>query len=166
MTRSFWAPAVIAVVAGLLLLLSAAAGWVDGVDARDVGGIVVREPTSESGTVFAPTGVVFGLAALLGGVVLGILKGRGRRITGLVVATLGAATAAVVVLGLLDATRADGALTPAPFFALLSAVAVAGAGLLASRGPAGPPGASRYRVEGEQPADDEWSLAAGDDPQD
>ena len=163
MSRSFWAPPVFAVVAGLLLLLASAAGWVDAVDARDVGGIVVREPTSQSGTTFAPSGVVFGLAALLGGVVLGLVRGRARRVAGWVVGVIGAGAAAAVIRGLLEAGRAEGTLTPAPVFALLSAVVVAAAGLLAWRGPAGPPDASRYRVEGEQPADDEWSAAVDDD---
>ena len=165
MTRSFWAPAALAVGAGLLLLLTAAAGWVDGVDARDVGGVVVREPTSSSGTQFAPSGVVFGLVALLGGVGLGFVRGTPRRITGGAVALTGVAAIAVLAVGVTRATAAEGTLTPAPMFALVCAAAVAVAGWLALRGPGRPPAASRYRVEGEQPGDDEWSLAADDEPQ-
>lgn len=159
MTRSFWAPAAIAIVAGLLLLLSSAAGWVDGVDARDVGGVVVSEPTSTSGTQFAPTGVVAGLAALLGGVVLAIVRGPGRRIAGIAVGAIGIAGVVALALGISRAAAADGALTPAPALALLCAVGVALSGLVALRGPGRPPVTSRYRVEGERPLDDEWSLA-------
>lgn len=165
MRGSFWAPAAIAVVAGLLLLLTSAAGWVDGVDARDVGGVVVREPTSTSGTQFAPSGVVFGLVALVGGVVLGVFRGGTRRIAGLVVALTGMAAVVVLAAGVAKASGAEGSLTPAPAFAMACAVALVFAGWLALRGPGTPPVASRYRVEGEQPGDDEWSLAAEDEPQ-
>jgi hypothetical protein len=166
MTRSFWAPAVVAVVAGLLLLLSSAAGWVDGVDARDVGGVVVREPTSTSGTQFAPSGVVVGLVALLAGVALGFLRNTARRVGGAVVALTGILAIVVIVGGLVRASDAEGTMTPAPFLALVCAVAIIAAGLIALRGPGRPPAASRYRVEGERPEDDEWSLAAGDEPAD
>lgn len=165
MRRSFWAPAAIAVGAGLLLLLTSAAGWVDGVDARDIGGVVVREPTSTSGTQFAPSGVVFGLVALAGGVALGFIRGGARRIVGVVVALSGMAAVVVLAAGVAKAAGAKGSLTPAPAFAVACAVAVTFAGWLALRGPGTPPVASRYRVEQEQPGDDEWSLATEDDPQ-
>lgn len=166
MTRSFWAPATIAVVAGLLLLLSAAAGWVDGVDARDVGGVVVREATSTSGTQFAPAGVVVGLAALLGGVALALARGRAHRLVGAAVALLGIAGAVALAAGIARATSAEGQLTPAPAFAVVCTAGVALAGWLAVRGPQRPPAASRYRVEGEQSLDDEWSLASEDNAPD
>lgn len=165
MTRSFWAPAALAVAAGLLLLLAAAAGWVDGVDARDIGGVVVREPTSTSGTQFAPNGVVAGLAALLGGVMLAVVRGRARRIAGVAVGLVGAAGLTALGIGIMRASGADGQLTPAPAFAVVCALGVVLAGWLALRGPQHPPAASRYRVEAERPADDEWSLASEDDPQ-
>lgn len=163
MTGSFWAAPALAVVAGLLLLLSSAAGWVDGVDARDVGGVVVREPTSTSGTVFAPTGVAFGLGGLLGGVLLGVLRAAPRRAAGAGLTVGALAALGLLAVGLGRANGADGAVTPAPLFALASAVGLAGAGWFAVRGPARPPVASRYRVEGEQPADDEWSTAVEGD---
>ncbi|HVM21008.1 MAG TPA: hypothetical protein VM307_13700, partial [Egibacteraceae bacterium] len=57
----------------------------------------------------------------------------------------------------------DGDLTVAPLFALTAAAAVVLAGAAAARGAAAPPDASRYRTGDEQPGDDEWTLASGDD---
>jgi len=158
-TRSFWAAAALAIVAGLVLLVAAAGGWVSGEEARDMGGVVVTEPTSTPGTRFAPTAVVFGLAGLAGGVLLGVLRGMPRRLAGAVVGLTGLGAVAVVVVGLGRAAGADGILGPAPYAAVAGAVGIAVAGALALRGPARPPARSRYRVEGEQAEDDEWDLA-------
>lgn len=163
MTRSFWAAPAVATVAGLVLLLAAAGAWVAGEDARDVGGVLVTEPIALSGTQFAPTAVVFGLAGLLQGVALGAARGAPRRIVaGLLGAT---AVGAIVVLGvgISRALRADGVLTPAPYFALAAAGALLVAGVAAFRSPGRPPDRSRYRVADERAADDEWTLAANED---
>jgi hypothetical protein len=162
-TRSFWAGPVVALLSGLVLLTAGAAGWVSGVDTRDVGGVVLREPTATSGTVFAPLAVAFGLAGLLGGAVLGFVRARPRRILGAVVALAGIGAVAVVAAGVVTASRADGQLTPAPFLALAAAVGLAVGGGAAVSGVRRPPQASRYRVPDERSEDDEWSLAARED---
>jgi len=164
MTRSFWFPAVLVIVAGLVLLLASAAGWVAVEDARTVGDVVVTEPRSVSGTVYAPTAVVFGLVALLAGCLLGVVRGPARRFIGGACALAGVAGLAVVVQGLSRAGAAEGSVTPAPTFAAIGAVAVTlGAGL-AARGPSRPPEASRYRVESERPEDEEWTVASEESP--
>ena len=165
MTRSFWAAPAVATVAGLVLLLAAAAGWVSGEDARDVGGVLVTEPVTISGTQFAPTAVVFGLAGLLGGIALGVLRGAVRRGAAGLVALLAVAAFAVLAVGITRALRAEGTLTPVPFLALAAAAGLLVAGVAAVRAPARPPQRSRYRVEGEHAADDEWTLAGDDQSQ-
>lgn len=164
MTHNFWAAPAVALLAGLVLLGAGAAEWVAGTATRDIGGVVVREQTGASGTTFAPLAVAFGLGGLFGGALLAVTRSGLRRMLGGVVAAAGAGGLAVVVAGTLEASAAEGRLTPAPFFAMTAAAAVAVAGVAALRGlrPA-PPAASRYRVEDERPADDEWTLAAGED---
>ena len=164
MTRSFWFPAVLVIVAGLVLLLASAAAWVAVQDARTVGDVVVTEPRSVSGTVYAPTAVVFGLGSLLGGCVLGVVRGGLRRVIGSVCAVSGVAGLAVVVQGFVRAGAAEGSVTPAPTFAALGAVAVVVGAGLAARGPSRPPQASRYRVEAERPEDEEWDVASEETP--
>lgn len=165
MNRSFWTAPSLAVIGGLALLLAAGAGWVAGVDSREVSGVVLDEPTTTSGTAFAPAAVVAGLVGLGGGALLGVLRGASRRGAGLVVSAAGLFGLVVVARGLLEASQADGAMTPAPFFAAAAAVALVAAGASGARGPARPPVASRYRVSEERPADDEWSLAADEETQ-
>lgn len=160
MRRSFWAPPVVATLSGLVLLLAAAGAWVAGQDARDMGGVLVTEPVATSGTRFAPTAVVLGLAGLLTGVALGAVRGAARRWVGVVVAVIGIGTVAVLVVGVSRALADEGALTPAPYFAITAAGALLVAGLGAFRGPDRPPDRSRYRVASEQSGDDEWSLAS------
>lgn len=152
-----------AMIAGLALLLAAAAAWVSGVDSREISGVVLNEPTATSGTVFAPSAVVAGLVGLAGGALLGVLRATPRRGAGILVVVAGLFGLAVVVRGLLEASRAEGSVTPAPFFAAAAAVALIVAGALGARGPARPPDASRYRVSSEKAADDEWSLAADEE---
>jgi hypothetical protein len=161
-TRSFWAAPAVATVAGLVLLLAAAGAWVAGEDARDVGGVVVTEPVSISGTQFAPTAVVFGLAGLFGGIALGLLRGAARRVAAALVSLTAVTAVVVLAVGLGRAMEADGALTPAPWFALAAALGLLVAGGAALRAPRRPPDRSRYRVEAERAEDDEWTLAAGD----
>lgn len=163
MTRSFWAAPGVATIAGLVLLLAAAGAWVAGEDVREIGEVLVTEPVAMSGTQFAPTAVVFGLAGLLGGVVLGLTRGAARRVVaGLTVATAAGAIA-VLALGLGRALQADGAVTPAPYFALAAAFALLVAGIAGVRGPQRPPDRSRYRVAEEHAVDDEWGLASAED---
>ena len=162
MTRSFWLPPALAIVAALVLMLAVAGGWSDVTEQRDVGGVDVTERSSVSGTTFSPAGVPLALAAFAGGVVLAAVRGRARKAVGVATALLGIACAVVVVIGLAEllAPTQQGTSTPGPFLALLAAVAVAAAGALAWRGPGRPPPASRYRVEAEKAPDDEWALAA------
>ena len=162
MSRSFWAPAVVVIVSGLILLLASAAGWVDAEDARTVGGVVVTEPRSLSGTTFAPMAVVFGLAGLVTGVLLAIVRGSARKAVAILAVVLGIVGSAVVAGGSARARDAQGAVTPAPFFATLAVISVGMGGVLALRAPARPPETSRYRVESERPEDDEWTVASGD----
>lgn len=162
MTRGFWTAPVLVAVAGIVLLLAGGAGWVSGTDSREIGGVVVDEPVDRPGTEYAPVVVVFGLVGLLGGAALAAVRGRGRRILGAVVAVTGLVATGLVGLGIAGASAAAGGLTPAPLLSLVAAAALAAGGLLAVRGPARPPGASRYRVEQELAADDEWDLAADD----
>jgi hypothetical protein len=154
----------VAIVAGLVLLLAGGGAWVSSVDRRSVGGVVVAEPEDTPGTAYAPLAVVLGLGAVAGGVALAGSRGRVRRVTGVVVALVGVVALAVVAEGLLDARTAEGRLTPAPFFALVAGVALAVAGVAAVRGHDRPPRASQYRVAAERAGDDEWSLAADEEP--
>ena len=163
MTRSFWAAPAVATVGGLVLLLAAAAAWIVGEDARDVGGVLVTEPIALSGTQFAPTAVVFGLAGLVQGVVLGVARGAVRRTAAAFLVATAIAAVAVLGIGISRAVAAEGALTPAPFFAVAAAGALLVAGVAAFRVPARPPDRSRYRVAEERAADDEWTLAADED---
>ena len=163
MTRTFWFAPVLALLCGLVLLAAGAAEWVTGTASRDIGGVVVREQTGSPGTMFAPLAVAFGLSGMFAGALLAVTRSRARRVVGAVVAAAGAGAVAVVIAGALEAGRAQGQLTPSPFFALAAAGGICGAGLAALRALRAPPAASRYRVEGEQPVDDEWSLAARDD---
>jgi hypothetical protein len=161
MTRSFWAAPAVATIAGLVLLLAAAAAWIAGEDAREVGGVLVTEPVATSGTQFAPTAVVFGLAGLLGGVGLGALRGPARRVAGVGVAGVALGSIAVLAVGIGRAMDAEGVLTPAPYFALAAAAGLLVSGVAALRAPARPPDRSRYRVGEEHAGDDEWTLAGG-----
>ena len=162
MKGSFWAPPVIVIVAGLLLLLAGAGAWVATVEERSVGGVVVTEPADLAGTQFSPGVVVAGLAALAAGVALTLIRGSARRAVAAATALIGLVSIALVVVGIVAAGQAGGRITPAPFFAAIAAAAIAAGGGAAFRGPARPPVASRYRVAEEQSADDEWSLAAED----
>lgn len=165
MTRSFWAAPAVATIAGLVLLLAAAAAWVAGEDAREIGGVVVTEPVATSGTQFAPTAVVFGLVGLLGGVALGAVRGTARRVVGLILAATAAGAVAVLAVGVRRALGDEGVLTPAPYFALAAAGGLLVAGVATLRGPQRPPDRSPYRVAEERSGDDEWNLAGGaDDP--
>lgn len=162
--KGYWAPALLGVLGGLVLLVAAAAGWVDTVAERDVGGVTVTEPESTSGTVYAPVAVALGLGGLVGGAVLAVLRGKGRRIAGVAVAGIGTGGLIAVGLGIARASAVEGRITPAPFLALVAATALVAAGVAAARGAARPPAASRYRVADERSTDDEWTLAARDDP--
>ena len=162
MTRSFWVPPVVVIVAALVLLLTGAAAWVATTEERSVGEVVVTEPDDISGTQFAPEAVVAGLAGLVAGVALALVRGKARRVVAAATAVIGVVGVAVVAVGLFSAAQSGGRLTPAPLFAVVAALAVAAGGSAALRGPARPPIASRYRVAEEQSGDDEWSLASGD----
>src|SRR5687768_8196328 len=153
-------PPVLGMVAGLVLLLGSAAGWVDVVEKRDVGGVTVAEPSSVSGTTYAPAAVAIGLGVVVAGALLAVARGELRRLVALILICAGPGALIVLLLGLTRALADDGTLTPAPFLASAAGVAILFAGLSAGFGPRRPPPASRYRVEGEQPGDDEWTLAA------
>ena len=162
MRKSFWLPPVLGMVAGLVLLLASAGGWVDVVEERDVGGVAVTEPRSVPGTTYAPAAVAIGLGVVAAGALLAVARGALRRLLGMMLLCAGPGALVVLLLGLTRAMAAEGALTPAPFLAAAAGVAVLCAGLSAAFGPRRPPPKSRYRVESEQPGDDEWTLAAGD----
>lgn len=160
MTRRFWLAPTLAVVGGLVLMAATAAPWVVEVATREIGGVALDEATSTSGLQFAAAAVGLGLAALVAGGLLGVLRGMSRRIGGLAAFGLGVAGAVVVVRGMVLATQADGALTAAPWTAAVGAVTVAAAGVLAAVRTSAPPVASPYRVGDERATDDEWTLAA------
>ena len=160
--KSFWGPPVLAMVAGLVLLVGTAAGWVDVIEEREIGGVTIAEPASVSGTSYAPAAVAIGLGVVVAGALLAVVRGRARRVAGALLAGIGIGALVIVGLGLANASAAGGTVTASPFFALLAGVVVLGAGLAAVRGPARPLAASRYRVESEQSVDDEWTLAAGE----
>lgn len=164
--KSFWTPPVLGMVAGLVLLLGSAAGWVDIVEERDVGGLTVSEPQSVSGTTYAPVAVAIGLGVVVAGALLAVVRGRARRVLGALLTGIGVGALATVGLGLANASAAGGTVTATPFFALAAGAVVLVAGIAAVRGPTRPPAASRYRVEGEQSVDDEWTLAVEDETQD
>ena len=163
MTRSFWAPAVLAIAAGLVLLLATAAPWISGTDERSVGGVVVAEPTATPGTAYAPAAMALGAAGLVLGIGLTLLRGGPRRVVAALVGGAGMGAVVAVVAGLAAAARAAGTVTPSPVFAAVAAAALFAAGWVGWRGPGPPPRASRYRVADERAGDDEWSLAADDD---
>lgn len=163
MSRSFWMPPVVAIVAGLVLLLAGAAPWVTTTVERSVGGVVLTEPDDTPGTDFAPGAVAAGLAGLVLGIGLAAVRGRLRRVVGVVLGAAGVVGAVLVAAGVAHAIDGGGRITPAPFFAGLAALALCAAALSAVAGLARPPSQSRYRVAEERSEDDEWSLAADDD---
>ncbi len=118
----------------LVALVAGAAGWVAGETSRTVGGLVLVEPTSTPGTVVAPVVVALALAGLVGGALVGMLRGRGRRAAGVGVVLVGVACLVAVAAGAVRAVRLHGALTPAPALAGLGSAAVVAGGALAARG--------------------------------
>lgn len=156
-----------ALVGGLLLAGGGAASWVTGEHVREVGGALIAETWSVPGTDYAPAALPLGIAVLaISG--LGVLaRGRLRRLFGLLEVGLGVAGMTVVALGLVEAVRADGTVRATPWLALAGAVMVVGAGWSDLRGASATPLLDeRYTVEGAGGEDDEWALAADEEPGD
>ena len=163
MSGRFWVPPTLAVLGGLLVMASTAAPWMVEVTTREIGGVSLDESTATSGLQFAAAAVGLGLASLVAGGLLAVLRGVSRRIGGLAALGLGVAGLVVLVQGMVLATQEGGTLTAAPWTAAVGAVLIAAAGVLAALRTAAPPAASPYRVGDERSTDDEWTLAAADE---
>lgn len=155
----------IALLGGLLLAWGGSAAWVQRTLVREVGGVPVREVAARAGTEFAPLALPLGIALLVvaGGALLA--RGRGRRVSGLLLVALGAAGAAAAAIAVPEASAAAGTLSAAPWAALAGGLAAAAGGVRALRTPrAAPLLDERYTVEGRD-EEGEWALAA-DEPDD
>lgn len=160
--RSFWAAPIVAIGGGLILLLAGGSAWVARDEIRQIGDLAVREPVTVPGTEYAPLVVVLGLAGLLLGTVMAVVRGFVHRGVGASVGLAGLAAVAVTVVGITRAAGAEGIVTPAPYAAGAGATALVVAGIMALRGPVRPPVRSRYRVAAEHAEDDEWDTASAE----
>lgn len=149
-----------AVGVALIVLAAAAGGWATETSVRDVAGVRVTDRTSISGLSLAPGVVLGGVAAVVAGVLLGVLRGSPRRL-------LAAATVALGLLIAVDALRVlsvlGSAATLLPVLVMVAGAALAALGLLAVARP-GPARSLPARFDLEGPADAEWSSAV--DPRD
>ena len=160
MSRHFWVPPTLAVLGGLVVIAATAAPWTVEVVTREIGGVSLDESTSTSGLEFAASAIGLGLASLVVGGVLAVLRGVGRRIGGLAAMGLGIASVVVLVRGIVLVTMEGSGPTAGPWLAVVGALAVTAAGVLAALRTSAPPAASPYRVGDERSTDDEWTLAA------
>ncbi len=89
----------LAAVGGLVLVAAGTAAWVRAEGLRDVGDVAVPQAVATPGSALAPGLAATGIAALLAGLVLLVVRGRARRWLGLAVLAIGAAALAATVAG-------------------------------------------------------------------
>jgi len=150
----------LAVVGGLALVGAGTAAWVRAEGLRDVGDVAVLEAVATPGSALAPGLAATGIAALLAGLVLTVVRGRVRRWLGLGIVALGAAALAVTVAGIVAAARLPGDLAGGPGTAAAGVVAVVAGGLLALRPPRRAPSVDLDPGERADDPADEWELAS------
>jgi hypothetical protein len=158
----------VALLGGLLLAWGGSASWVQRILVREVGGVPVRDVVTRAGTEFAPLALPLGVALLVVAGIALLARGRGRRVSGLLLLVLGAAGAGVAGIAVPEARAAAGTLSAAPWAALAGGLAAAAGGVRALRtSPSAPLLDERYTVEGRD-EEGEWALAADepDDPAD
>jgi hypothetical protein len=146
------------ITAAMVFAGGLAAAWVQQQLTRTVGDVVVDETQATTGMELVPLGVVAGLAAVVCGVGLLIIRGVGRRVAAVLLMMSGAAAVIAVALGVARAIALDGRITAAPWIAGPAAGVVMAAGALAW-GPTARRMSARYDVDA--PAEDrEWQMAA------
>lgn len=161
--RTGWPAAILAAVAGLVVLGAATAPWVVEATTSEVGGVAVERTTAVTGAQLRPGLMMVGLLFVLGALAVGLLRGGPRRLVGVIVVVAGIGGAALSVAGLLQAGERPGTLQAAPWWALVGSALGAAAGWLARRRPdrrASLP--ARYDLDGADRARDpagEWEMA-------
>ncbi|MPZ88396.1 MAG: hypothetical protein GEU81_10025 [Nitriliruptorales bacterium] len=161
--RSGLAPFLLTSVGGLLLAGGGSADWVREEIVRSVGGVPLTEVVTTAGTAVAPEALGIGVAALLLGLVLLIVRGAGRRWVGLIVLVTGAAATASVAVRTVEAAGRSGALAEGPAVAGVGALAILAGGLGAVRAVSARPGlSSRYSIDEQNHVDEanEWHTAS------
>lgn len=152
----------LAILGGLLLVGATSGDWVTAQELREIGGVPLVDDRATAGTVFAPQAVAAGLVATLAGLALIVVRGRGRRVLGLLLLATGTAAAGLVAVGIAQAAAAAGDLTAAPWVAAAGAAATVGAGAVAWGRPAPPPAlGERYSIDPDPARDEgEWDAAS------
>ncbi|WP_165492298.1 Trp biosynthesis-associated membrane protein [Egibacter rhizosphaerae] len=153
------------VAGGVALIGSATADWVTATRTVDIGEVPVPETRALEGTAFAPLAVVWGVLATVSGIALAAVRGRLRRLVGLVTLLVGVAAGAGIARGTVAALGLDAAIAAGPGVGALGVVAVLGGGALAARGDPAPRLSSRFDLGPDEDGEpgDEWALAGGDD---
>jgi len=147
-------------VGGLVLVAAGTAAWVRAEGLRDVGDVAVPRAVATPGSALAPGLAATGIAALLAGLLLLVVRGRARRWLGLAVLAVGAAALAATVAGVVAAARLPGDLAGGPGTAAAGVVAVVAGGLLALRPPRRAPAVDLDPGERSAEPGDEWDLAS------
>jgi hypothetical protein len=161
--RAGLAPFLLSSLGGLVLAAGGSADWAREEQVRDVAGVPLTEVVTTSGTQVAPELLAIGIAALLLGLVLLLVRGVGRRWLGAIVLVIGVGAAVAVGLGTLEAAGLPGRMAEGPPIAAFGALMVAAGGLAAARTPAARPRLSaRYSIEGDETGDeaDDWHTAS------
>lgn len=161
--RSGFAPFLLTSIGGLLLAGGGSADWVREEVVREVAGVPLTEVITTAGTAIAPETLATGVAALLLGLVLLMVRGAGRRWLGLVVLVTGVAATASVAVRTVEAAGRSGAVAEGPAVAGIGALAILTGGLAAVRTPSARPGlSSRYAIDEQDGGGeaDEWHAAS------
>lgn len=149
-------------VGGLLLAGSTTGEWFAIAGDRDVGGVPVPGGQGLAGGRVASELLPLGLAAGAVSLALAVIPGRGRRAAGGLLVLLAGGSLWPIVRPFVGGAPGEPASGLA--VAIVGAALVAVAGALALRA-GSPPGLSaRYDLDVDD-ADDEWHLAADDDPE-
>lgn len=151
----------LAVVGGLLVVGGTSADWLTADRVRDVGGVAVPATERTPGIDVVPRAAPVGVTAVVLGLALLLAPRRVRRAVGVLLALAGLAGLGLLVAGIVGALDRPGALTTAPWVAVVGAVGTGAAGVLALLRPRTAPALGpRYSLEGRDEADDEWGLAS------
>lgn len=150
-----------AVLGGLLLVAAASGDWVTLEEVRAIGGVPLVEEQGTAGIELAPQAVAIGVLAAALGLALIVVRGRGRRLLGLLLAAVGVLGAASVAVGTVRAMSEPGHVAAAPWVAAGGSAVVLAAGLVAWRQPPPRPVLSaRYSIDSDEPEDGEWGAAS------
>lgn len=158
----------LAVAGGLLAAGGSTADWLRRDVTREVGGsagLVVEEVVATPGTELVPVLLPVGVALVLAGLLLLVVRGGGRRAGGLLVGLVGVAVLVLAAVGALAAGSRPGVLGPGPGIAAGGGLLGIAGGVLAGRRPATRPALpSRYSIDDteveEEVAAGEWRRAS------